>query len=378
MLRRIRYGDDAGVATSVLVMGVSVALAAGFLLFGRIAQAGDMRSLAQIGADAAALGSLAPLRDSEVDALIERGTLPSAGGYWMVSTKPEEPASQYAKENKTRLIGKVQLSGLYGTTAKVTVATQECQLKRKEELTAKEREDLRLKRNLCTDGSGKVGIGRSGTATAIAKLIPPQCTWGLIPDTNPDDGMTPFEYVDCGPPGNRFRAYPNGNRERVKRLFKIRLVGQEDSQKYNGEHMGPGADGFGKGNWPVGAECSGSAFTPERITRRMECVRDQIKKLFIVPRGIGCFRTGGSGEHPKGRACDFMISTGAPTPQEAQLGYDISNYAQKNAARLGIYYIIYRQHIWNAFRANEGWRLMEDRGSITQNHFDHPHISVNP
>lgn len=24
----------------------------------------------------------------------------------------------------------------------------------------------------------------------------------------------------------------------------------------------------------------------------------------------------------------------------------------------------------------QGWKLMEDRGSITQNHFDHVHISV--
>jgi hypothetical protein len=137
------------------------------------------------------------------------------------------------------------------------------------------------------------------------------------------------------------------------------------------------------GSYPPGTKCpAGAAMGAENITNRMRCVRDQIKALFKVPRGIGCYRreggiTGG-GEHPLGRACDFMISSGAPTAAEAQLGSEIAAWAQANAKNLGIYYIIYRQRIWNPSRADEGWRLMEDRGSITQNHFDHVHISVNP
>ncbi|WP_344941915.1 lytic transglycosylase domain-containing protein [Actinomadura miaoliensis] len=137
------------------------------------------------------------------------------------------------------------------------------------------------------------------------------------------------------------------------------------------------------GNYPPGTECpAGAAMGAENITDRMRCVRDQIKTLFKVPRGIGCYRSNGGipggGEHPLGRACDFMISSGAPTAEEAQLGNEIAAWAQANAKKLGIYYIIYRQRIWNPSRADEGWRLMEDRGSITQNHFDHVHISVDP
>ena len=57
-------------------------------------------------------------------------------------------------------------------------------------------------------------------------------------------------------------------------------------------------------------------------------------------------------------------------------GYDIAEWAQANASRLGIMYIIYRQRIWDVRMASSGWVPMEDRGSITANHYDHVHISV--
>ncbi|MFG2084869.1 MULTISPECIES: lytic transglycosylase domain-containing protein [unclassified Spirillospora] len=137
----------------------------------------------------------------------------------------------------------------------------------------------------------------------------------------------------------------------------------------------------GGGKWPPGATCpGGKALGPENITARMRCVRNQIKAKFSIPRGIGCYRANGGipggGEHPLGRACDFMISSGSPTAQEAQLGRDIADWAKANAQPLGIEYIIYRQQIWSPARAREGWRAMENRGGVTANHYDHVHISV--
>ncbi len=78
------------------------------------------------------------------------------------------------------------------------------------------------------------------------------------------------------------------------------------------------------------------------------------------------------------RACDFMLSSGGVMPAAAsiQKGYDIAAWAQANAARLGIMYIIYRQRIWDVRMESSGWVPMEDRGSITANHYDHVHISV--
>jgi hypothetical protein len=116
----------------------------------------------------------------------------------------------------------------------------------------------------------------------------------------------------------------------------------------------------------------------DRITARMRQVRDQIDRRFGPFPAIGCYRPETSGEHPLGRACDFMLSSGGVMPSGlwVQRGEAIAAWAQANAPRLGIMYIIYRQRIWDVRMASSGWVPMEDRGSITANHFDHVHISV--
>ena len=114
------------------------------------------------------------------------------------------------------------------------------------------------------------------------------------------------------------------------------------------------------------------------ITPRMRQVKDTIDRRFGPFSSIGCYRAGNDGEHPLGRACDFMLSTGGAMPAAANVrrGYDIAAWAQANASRLGIMYIIYRQRAWDIRMASSGWVPMADRGSITANHFDHVHISV--
>lgn len=76
------------------------------------------------------------------------------------------------------------------------------------------------------------------------------------------------------------------------------------------------------------------------------------------------------GEHVDGRAVDFM------TYENRALGQAIADWARANAAVLNIRTIIFAQRIWTVERAGEGWRYMSDRGSVTANHYDHPHISV--
>jgi len=116
----------------------------------------------------------------------------------------------------------------------------------------------------------------------------------------------------------------------------------------------------------------------DSITPRMREVRDEVDRRFGPFSAIGCYRAGSDGEHPLGRACDFMLSTGGVMPAASwiQKGYDIAAWAQANASRLGIMYIIYRQRIWDVRMASSGWVPMENRGSITANHYDHVHISV--
>jgi hypothetical protein len=116
----------------------------------------------------------------------------------------------------------------------------------------------------------------------------------------------------------------------------------------------------------------------DTITARMRQVKNEVDRRFGPFSSIGCYRAEASGEHPLGRACDFMLSTGGVMPAGASVrrGYDIAAWAQANASRLGIMYIIYRQRIWDIRMPSAGWVQMADRGSITANHYDHVHISV--
>jgi len=49
----------------------------------------------------------------------------------------------------------------------------------------------------------------------------------------------------------------------------------------------------------------------------------------------------------------------------------MADYIAGNLRSLGIRYVIWKQRI----NSGTGWRSMADRGSITQNHFDHVHIT---
>ncbi|HEX2315048.1 MAG TPA: hypothetical protein VHJ17_15000 [Thermomonospora sp.] len=113
------------------------------------------------------------------------------------------------------------------------------------------------------------------------------------------------------------------------------------------------------------------------MTARMIKVRDEIEEEFGPFPVIGCTRPGDPLDHGVGKACDFMESTGGSMPSSSRLAHGdaVSAYAIKHASRLGIKYIIWKQRIYDV-RSSGGWKMMSDRGSITQNHFDHVHISV--
>lgn len=118
----------------------------------------------------------------------------------------------------------------------------------------------------------------------------------------------------------------------------------------------------------------------ENLTPATKQLVQEIDSRFGTFPAIGGWRAAeDGGEHPRGRAADFMVSSEGRMPSAAmrEKGDQVAEWAKKNAKRLGIKYIIWNQRIWNPLRADEGWRRMEDRGSITQNHKDHVHISMN-
>ncbi|MFI9559350.1 hypothetical protein [Nonomuraea endophytica] len=118
----------------------------------------------------------------------------------------------------------------------------------------------------------------------------------------------------------------------------------------------------------------------DMLTPRTRRLHDLIKQQFGVPYGIGCYRpVEDGGEHPRGRACDFMLSKGGAMPSPSQLarGDAIAAWAQANADSLGALYVIWKQKIWNSGMAGQGWRPMARReGGHTGNHWDHVHVSM--
>lgn len=77
--------------------------------------------------------------------------------------------------------------------------------------------------------------------------------------------------------------------------------------------------------------------------------------------------------HPAGLALDFMIHDIA---DGKAVGFQIAEYLQHNQDWMGVRYVIYRQKIWMAGTDFGRWTKMEDRGSPTQNHMDHVHVSL--
>lgn len=82
-------------------------------------------------------------------------------------------------------------------------------------------------------------------------------------------------------------------------------------------------------------------------------------------------------DHPSGWAIDIMIPNWQ-TEDGISLGSRIQNWVLANSSEFKVKYIIWRQTYYPG-NANEGVaNLMEDRGSPTQNHMDHVHVTTYP
>ncbi|MFC4048394.1 transglycosylase SLT domain-containing protein [Actinomadura syzygii] len=94
--------------------------------------------------------------------------------------------------------------------------------------------------------------------------------------------------------------------------------------------------------------------------------------------GAGGYRPGDNIDpagHPAGLAVDFMVGLNSGSKQT---GDALAKYVIDNAAQLNGKYVIWQQRIWNIEKGDTAWRGMEDRGSATQNHRDHVHVSFKP
>ncbi|MEJ3658831.1 hypothetical protein WEH80_38335 [Actinomycetes bacterium KLBMP 9759] len=85
--------------------------------------------------------------------------------------------------------------------------------------------------------------------------------------------------------------------------------------------------------------------------------------LYDDPELIGVAQRSRPSDHTSGHAVDLM-TRGAK-------GDRIADCALANKDEMGVEYVIWKQRV----NHGEGWERMEDRGSDTENHFDHVHVS---
>ncbi|WP_433394294.1 coiled-coil domain-containing protein [Micromonospora sp. KLBMP9576] len=132
------------------------------------------------------------------------------------------------------------------------------------------------------------------------------------------------------------------------------------------------------GSWPS-ESCSVNDPTPANgcITPRTLHALNQAKAAGFT-RYVSCHRSGGSGEHPKGRACDFAAQKGGfggdASGGDRTYGNNLAAYFVGNADRLAVLYVIWYRQIW---LPSSGWKSYSGaNGDPSSDHTNHVHLSV--
>jgi len=131
------------------------------------------------------------------------------------------------------------------------------------------------------------------------------------------------------------------------------------------------------GSWPKESCTVDDPTTTGCITPRTLHAMQQAQKAGFT-HYVACFRHQDSGEHPKGRACDFAAhSSGflneAATGADKTYGNNLAAYFIKNADRLGVMYVIWYRQIW---MPGTGWKAYSPQGGPAVVHTNHVHLSM--
>ncbi|MFD0823227.1 coiled-coil domain-containing protein, partial [Micromonospora zhanjiangensis] len=131
------------------------------------------------------------------------------------------------------------------------------------------------------------------------------------------------------------------------------------------------------GSWPSESCSVNDPTTDGCITPRTLHAMNQAKAAGFT-RFVSCHRDGGSGEHPKGRACDFAAQKGGfggvASGGDRTYGNNLAAYFVKNADRLAVLYVIWFKQIW---LPSSGWQAYTSgNGDPSSDHTNHVHLSV--
>ena len=131
------------------------------------------------------------------------------------------------------------------------------------------------------------------------------------------------------------------------------------------------------GSWPRESCTVNDPTTSGCITPRLLNAYQQARAAGFK-RYTACFSQRSSGEHPKGRACDFAAAPDGFENVDASggdrtYGNNLAAYFVKNANRLGVMYVIWYRQIWHP---GVGWRAYSGSGGPNATHTNHVHLSI--
>ncbi|WP_238020013.1 hypothetical protein KZZ52_09920 [Dactylosporangium sp. AC04546] len=114
------------------------------------------------------------------------------------------------------------------------------------------------------------------------------------------------------------------------------------------------------------------------------CISPRMRNAYNEARLAGythytsCFRSGGGGDHPLGKACDFSANASTfvnarATGSDKTYGDNLAAWCVANAKNLGVKYVIWYKRIW---QPSSGWKSYGGDGTPAGDHYNHVHLSM--
>jgi len=116
----------------------------------------------------------------------------------------------------------------------------------------------------------------------------------------------------------------------------------------------------------LGGQCTNGTSVPSSVSPNIQAIHQAVCANFPEITTYGTLR--GDGEHAQGIAMDIMVA--------GDRAWQVAEFLREYSTTFGVSYVIHARRIWSVQRASEGWRAMEDRGSVTANHYDHVHVTT--
>jgi peptidoglycan DL-endopeptidase CwlO len=123
-----------------------------------------------------------------------------------------------------------------------------------------------------------------------------------------------------------------------------------------------------KGNDPTTGNC---------MSARMRNAYNEAR-LAGFTHYTSCYRSGGGGDHPLGKACDFSANKSTfvnarATGDDLAYGNKLAAWCVANAKNLGVKYVIWYKRIW---QPSSGWKSYGGDGTPAGDHYNHVHLSM--